>query len=255
MIDMQQERDIRGVKISRVGIKEYKCPITIYDKNNREQGTIADINLYVSLEAEKRGIHMSRLIEVINTLRGKVTLNSVEEMLLEVKERLESKSSCIELSFPYFIEKKAPVSGLFGVVDYYCEILGESLEDDKSDITLTVHVPITSVCPCSKAISDNGAHNQRGTVCISVKFKNEIFIEDIIKVAEESGSCDVYSLIKRTDEKYVTETSFENTKFVEDIVRDTALLLEKDPNITWFSVSVENYESIHNHNAYAALSR
>lgn len=255
MIDIQIEKDFRGIPLDNVGIKNFKYPIKIAGKNNDVQNTIALINLYVGLESNTRAIHMSRLVEIIHEWNSPISVESVIGFLRNTMKKLDANSSSVEISFPYFINKKSPVSKLKGLVDYSCEIAGSSSVDSIDDIILKVHVPICSVCPCSKAISDHGAHNQRGKVIINARFKDAVWIEDIIRIAETAGSSDVFSLLKRPDEKYVTENSFNNTKFVEDVARDAATQLLEDHNITWFSVSVENYESIHNHNAYASITK
>ncbi len=253
MIDIQKEKDLRGIPLNNVGIKNFKYPIKVADKHNGYQDTIASINLYAGLEPENRAVHMSRLVQIIHEWNLPISVESIVDLLSYTKEKLEANSSVAEIAFPYFINKKAPVSKLEGKVDYYCEIRGSSSNGSMDDIVLKVHVPVCSVCPCSKAISINGAHNQRGEVIINVRFRNAVWIEDIVRVAETAASSDIFSVLKRPDEKYVTETSFNNTKFVEDIARDAATQLIEDPNITWFSVSVENYESIHSHNAYASI--
>ena len=171
-----------------------------------------------------------------------------------MKKDLSAASAHIEVTFPYFVDKKAPVSNSPGLMDYTCSFVGSSDSQGKIDLVSEVIVPITSVCPCSKEISDGGAHNQRGKVRLCTRFKKFIWIEDMIELVEECASCDVYSVLKRIDEKCVTEKGFSNPKFVEDIVRDIAEKLKKDDNITWFSVSAENYESIHNHSAYAHIT-
>jgi GTP cyclohydrolase I len=255
MLDIQKEKDNRGISINKVGIKNLQYPIKVLDRKNGVQHTVALINLFVDLYSNCRGIHMSRFIEVIHAWKSEISFNSLSNLLSMIKTSLEATSSFIEISFPYFIEKTAPVSKSSALVNYLCEINGTSFSDKSVDIVSIINIPICSVCPCSKAISENGAHNQRGEVRISTRFRETIWIEDIIATVETAASSDVYSILKRSDEKFVTENSFNNPKFVEDIVRDIALHLIKDENITWFSVSVENYESIHNHNAYANITQ
>jgi len=190
---------------------------------------------------------------MLHLFRTEVSLKNISAVLDQMKKHLNADSAHIEVTFPYFIEKKAPVSGSPGLMDYICKFVGTSNFKDEIDLILEVVVPISSVCPCSKEISDQGAHNQRGKVALSTRFNKFIWLEDMIELVEKAASCDVYSILKRVDEKHVTEKGFANPKFVEDIVRDIALELKKDENITWFSVSAENFESIHNHSAYAHI--
>ena len=254
MIDVQNQRDYRKIPIDKVGIKNLRYPITVLDRKNEYQNTVATINMYVDLPHKNKGTHMSRFVEILNFLRPEVSLKKISVVLEKMKTHLNAASSHIEVTFPYFIEKKAPVSNCSGLMDYNCMFIGKSGPDGKIDLISEVIVPISSVCPCSKEISDMGAHNQRGEVRLCTRFKKFIWIEDMISLVEESASCDVYSVLKRVDEKHVTEKGFENPKFVEDIVRDIAKKIETDDNITWFSVSAENFESIHNHSAYAHLT-
>ena len=255
MIDIQNQRDDRNIPIDKVGIKNLKYPITVLDKGSGVQNTVAMINMYVDLPNKYKGTHMSRFVEILHLLRPEFSLKKIAAMLMQMKTHLNAASAHIEVTFPYFIEKKAPVSGVSGLMDYTCSFFGSNDASGKVDLISEVVVPISSVCPCSKEISDQGAHNQRGEVKLRTRFKKFIWLEDMIKLVEVSASCDVYSILKRVDEKCVTEKGFENPKFVEDIVRDIALILDKDDNITWFSVSAENFESIHNHSAYAFITR
>ena len=254
MKDIQNQRDHRNLPIDKVGIKNIRYPITVLDKRNARQHTVASINMYVDLPHEYKGTHMSRFVEMLHLFRPEVSLKKISELLDQMKQHLHAASAHIEVSFPYFIEKQAPVSRCPGLMDYTCRFLGSSNHADVVDLVSEVLVPITSVCPCSKEISDGGAHNQRGEVKLQTRFKKFIWLEDMIAIVEQSASCDVYSVLKRVDEKHVTEKGFTNPKFVEDIVRDVSARLQKDPNITWFSVSAENFESIHNHSAYAHIT-
>jgi GTP cyclohydrolase I len=209
--------------------------------------------MYVNLPRQYKGTHMSRFVEVLNQHNKLISLQNFSEILQEVKTRLNAESAHMEISFPYFINKMAPVTGSEGLMEYNCcfrGTMGKAL-----DIVTIINVPISTLCPCSKEISDFGAHNQRGIVTLKVRFKKFIWIEDLIKLVEETASSEVYSVLKREDEKYVTEKAYQNPKFVEDIVRDIALKLNDDPNITWFEVESENFESIHNHNAYAYIEK
>ncbi len=210
--------------------------------------------MYVDLPHDHKGTHMSRFVEMLTSFRKKISLLALSNILEDMKKQLNAASSHITISFPYFIEKIAPVSHTAGLMNYKCKIKGTSDPAGNIDLVSEVFVPICSLCPCSKEISDAGAHNQRGEVHLSIRFKKFIWIEDMIELVEKSASCDVFSILKREDEKYVTEKAYSNPKFVEDLVRDIAKLLKEDGNITWFNVSAENFESIHNHSAYAFIS-
>jgi GTP cyclohydrolase I len=254
MKDVQNERDYRNIPIDKVGIKNLRYPITVADRRNTYQHTVAQINMYVDLPHKNKGTHMSRFVEILHEFRPEVSLKKISVVLDQMKKDLHAASAHIEVSFPYFIEKTAPQSSALGLMDYSCKFIGTSKADGMLDLICEVVVPVTSVCPCSKEISKEGAHNQRGEVTLKTRFKKFIWLEDMIELVESSASCDVYSVLKRVDEKYVTEHAFRNPKFVEDIVRDIAVKLQEDENITWFSVSAENFESIHNHSAYAQIT-
>jgi GTP cyclohydrolase I len=253
MIDVQNQRDTRNIPIDKVGIKNLRYPVTVRDRREGRQATVATISMYVDLPHEYKGTHMSRFVEMLHLLRTEVSLKGFSLLLDQMKKHLNAASAHIEIAFPYFIEKKAPVSGAPGLMDYDCRIVGFSNSQDQVDILSEVNVPITSVCPCSKEISSAGAHNQRGQVKLQTRFRKFLWMEDMIELVEACASYDVYSVLKRVDEKQVTEQSYANPKFVEDIVRDVAARLQEDNNITWFSVSAENFESIHNHSAYAQI--
>jgi GTP cyclohydrolase I len=255
MIDVQSQKDTRQIPIDKVGVKNIRYPITVRDKENGFQQTVASINMYVDLPHDHKGTHMSRFIEVLSEYRRQVTLENLNTILDELKNRLDAESAHLEVTFPYFITKKAPVTQTEGLMEYICTFKASSKSTKGRDLVIELRVPITTVCPCSKEISEYGAHNQRGEVRVTFRFKKFIWIEDIIRLVEESGSAEVFSVLKRDDEKYVTEKSFENPMFVEDVVREVARKLEADPNITWFSVDSENFESIHNHSAYAYIER
>jgi GTP cyclohydrolase I len=254
MKDIQSEPDFRKIPIDKVGIKNLRYPITVRDRRDGFQHTIAAINMFVDLPHNNKGTHMSRFVELLHLLHPDVSLEKFSVILENMKKQLNAASAHLEMTFPYFIEKTAPVSKSPGLMDYTCSIRGSSDPDGRVDLVSEVVVPVTSVCPCSMEISDNGAHNQRGEVKLCTRFKKFIWMEDMIALVESSASCDVYSVLKRSDEKSVTETAFANPKFVEDIVRDVAQKLNADDNITWFSVSAENFESIHNHSAYASIT-
>jgi len=253
MEDIQNHKDDRNIDIDQVGVKGIRYPITVLDKNMGEQQTVAEINMYVNLPRYYKGTHMSRFVEILNEHSRRISLQNFSEILDEMKMRLNAESAHMEITFPYFINKAAPISGSEGLMEYKCTFKGSL--NKGSDVVTMIHVPISTLCPCSKEISDFGAHNQRGEVRLQVRFKKFIWIEDLIRLVEQSASSDVYSVLKREDEKYVTEKAYDNPKFVEDIVRDIAQKLNDDPNITWFAVESENFESIHNHSAYAYIER
>jgi GTP cyclohydrolase I len=254
MKDIQSQPDFRKIPIDKVGIKNLRYPITVRDRRDGFQHTIAAINMFVDLPHDNKGTHMSRFVELLHLLRPDVSLEKFSVILENMKKHLNAASAHIEMTFPYFIEKSAPVSTSPGLMDYTCSIRGSSDPNGRVDLVSEVVVPISSVCPCSMEISDNGAHNQRGEVKLCTRFKKFIWMEDMIELVEGAASCDVFSVLKRVDEKSVTERAFANPKFVEDIVRDVAKKLNADDNITWFSVSAENFESIHNHSAYASIT-
>ena len=254
MIDVQNMPDYRHIEVDKAGVKNLRYPIIVLDKTKGTQSTIASINMYVGLPHQFKGTHMSRFIEIIDEFHNKlISLKVIKKILQTMKERLNAVSAHLEIEFPYFIEKEAPVSKAKGLMAYMCRFIGSLKE--KIDLVVGVKVPICTLCPCSKEISEFGAHNQRGVVDLKIRFKKFMWLEDIIKIVEEAGSSEVFSILKRADEKYVTEHAYLNPKFVEDVVRDIAKRLLDDPNVTWFSVEAENFESIHNHNAYAYIKR
>jgi GTP cyclohydrolase I len=255
MIDVQSQTDHRNINIDKVGVKNIRYPITVMDRHNGHQHTVACINMYVNLPRKFKGTHMSRFIEILNEFHGQLDIREFSKVLQAMQKRLRAESAHLEVSFPYFIEKRSPVTGTAGHMEYGCRVIGSLNPHKGDDLILEVNVPITTVCPCSKEISSYGAHNQRGMVRLSVRFKRFIWIEDLVRLVEEAASCEVYSVLKRPDEKYVTERAYENPKFVEDVVRDVAAHLKADPNVRWFIVDVENFESIHNHSAYAYIER
>ena len=254
MKDVQNQQDFRNIPVDKVGIKNLKYPITVLDRKNGIQHTVASINMYVDLPDKFKGTHMSRFVELIHQFSPDLSWKKLSVILEEMKKHLNAESSHMEITFPYFIEKKAPVSNSPGLMDYICRVVGTSGPDGKIDLVSEVIVPVSSVCPSSKEISDIGAHGQRGEVRLRIRFKKFIWIEDMIELVEKSASSEVYSVLKRSDEKFVTERGFNNPKFVEDLVRDIAKKLKDDDNIIWFSVSAENFESIHNHSAYAFIA-
>ncbi|MFN4245292.1 MAG: GTP cyclohydrolase FolE2 [Brevinematia bacterium] len=253
MKDVQSEMDNRGKDIDKVGVKGLKYPIVLLDKNNKVQHTIAEIDMYVFLPNDYRGTHMSRFIEVINNYRKEISIEKLEPILMDLKSRLKSSKAEISLRFPYFIEKTSPVSSNKGL-NYY-DIRFDAVCEDKYDFTLTVSALGMSLCPCSKEISEYNAHNQRVLVSVSLKMVGIVWIEEVVNVIESNVSSPVFVLLKREDEKFVTERSYENPKFVEDIVRDIALDLDKNSKVTWYSVEAESFESIHPFNAYAYIEK
>ncbi|MDI6725784.1 MAG: GTP cyclohydrolase FolE2 [Smithellaceae bacterium] len=254
MIDIQNQKDDRNIPIWKVGVKGIKYPITVLDRAHGAQSVNAAINMYVNLPHHFKGTHMSRFVEILNDYRGQVNIKTFPLILEKLKEKLDAESAHIDLSFPYFIEKKAPVSGARSLMEYQCQFHGRN-NNGETELTIGVVVPVTTVCPCSKEISAHGAHNQRSIVTVMFKFRRFFWIEDIISLIEESASGEVYSLLKRVDEKYVTESGYDNPMFVEDVVRNVATRLNMDDNFTWYSVDAENFESIHNHSAYAYLEK
>lgn len=254
MVDVQNRIDTRNIKIDKVGVKDIRYPITVMDKAKEAQRTVASVNMYVDLPHHHKGTHMSRFIEVLSTHRDSISTQSIPTILSDMKSRLDAASAHLELSFPYFIEKKAPVSGALSLMEYTCTLFGQQ-ENGKPDLTVGVSVPITTLCPCSKEISSCGAHNQRGVVKVVVRYNKFFWMEDLIRLVETSCSSEVFSLLKRSDEKFVTEAAYENPMFVEDVVREVAVKLLADDTFTWFSIAAENFESIHNHSAYAYIEQ
>ncbi len=250
---MQKSRDTRKVPISKVGVKDISYPIVVMDKNRSVQHTVARVNMYVDLPHHFKGTHMSRFIEILNSYREKIALDKMEIILQKMKEKLGASSAHLEIEFPYFIEKRAPISGAKSLMEYTCEFRASLAE--AFDFILGVKVPVTSLCPCSKELSSFGAHNQRSIMTVQVRYREFLWIEDLIEVIESCGSSQVYSLLKREDEKFVTERAYENPRFVEDMVREATLKLAAMDSITWFSVEAENFDSIHKHSAYAAVVR
>jgi len=251
--DVQSRPDHRNIDIDKVGVKNISYPIIVLDKFNGTQNTVARINIYVNLPYRHKGTHMSRFIEILSEFRRNISIKNIPQILEETRHRLHAQSAHIEMIFPYFIQKQAPVSRARALMEYICTIKGSLNGEGLIDLVVCVKVPITTLCPCSKEISSVGAHNQRGEVRVQVRFKKFFWIEDLIRLVEASASCEVYSLLKRQDEKFVTERAYSNPMFVEDVVREIALKLDKDDNFTWYSIDSENYESIHNHSAYAYI--
>jgi GTP cyclohydrolase I len=253
--DKQSEPDHRQLRIDKVGVRGLRFPVQVCDKNTHAlQNTVATVGLFVDLPEEFKGTHMSRFVEVLNAHGGVIHVASIPEMLEALQKKLHAQNAHLEMEFPYFIVKKAPVSGKEGVVDYTVRFEA-AMSGREFDFLLTVKCNVTTLCPCSKAISKYGAHNQRGEVTVQVRSEKILWIEDLIAQIEASGSSEMYSLLKREDEKAVTERAYENPVFVEDLVRNVALRLNAQSEITWYRVEAENYESIHNHNAYACIGK
>ena len=251
--DVQGRADTRRLPIDRVGIKEITHPVRVKDRSAGEQHTIATFNMYVNLPHDFKGTHMSRFVEILHAER-EISVESFRAMLERMTKRLEADAGHIEMSFPFFVMKKAPVSGVESLMDYRASLIGEHFKG-RTELWLRVVVPVTSLCPCSKKISERGAHNQRSHVTIKAKLRSHIWIEELIDLVESEASSELYGILKRVDEKYVTERAYDNPKFVEDMVRDVAGRLNAEDRIAAYVVEAENFESIHNHSAYALIER
>lgn len=261
LCDAQSSPDTRGLSVDQVGVCDLRYPIVVWDRAKRRQQTVATLSLSVVLPHRFKGTHMSRFLQVLNRHRGEVTMRTMPALLGDLKRDLTAESARVEARFPYMIEKAAPVSGETGLLDYDCAFTG-IVEGDAHDFLLQVKVPVTSVCPCSKSVSDYGAHNQRGTVSLEIRTRRDakgkarlVWIEELVEIAEASASSPVYPVLKRRDERHVTMRAFDNPVFVEDIARNVAVALLADPRIAWFRVRAVNEESIHNHAAYAVIER
>jgi len=252
--DVQNSPDLRHLPIDKVGIKDIRHPVLVKDRSQGVQHTIASFNMYVELPHNFKGTHMSRFVEILNSHDMEISVESFKDMLAEMSRRLEANTGHIEMSFPYFINKAAPISGVKSLMDYQVSFVGE-ISGGKDVMTIKVVVPVTSLCPCSKEISDYGAHNQRSHVTLTVQTNTFVWVEDLIDLVENQASCQLYGLLKRPDEKYVTEKAYQNPKFVEDMVRDVASKLNDDDRIDAYVVESENFESIHNHSAYAMIKK
>ena len=252
--DIQGEADTRRIPIDKVGIKGIRHPVRVSDRAGGEQHTIATFNMYVGLPDDFKGTHMSRFVEILHAHEREITVKSFKEMLEEMVQRLEAATGHIEMRFPYFVTKKAPVSGVESLLDYDITLRAE-IADSKIQLYIKAIVPVTSLCPCSKEISDYGAHNQRSHVTVTVRTRGFIWIEELIELVEQHASSELYGLLKRPDEKYVTEHAYDNPRFVEDMVRDIAIRLNEDGRVGAYLVESENFESIHNHSAYAVVQK
>jgi GTP cyclohydrolase IB len=252
--DKQSERDHRNLRIDKVGVRGLRFPIQIRDKAHTVQNTIATIGMYVDLPKEFKGTHMSRFIEVLNAHGHVVHVENIPDILHAMQAKLHADTAHLEMEFPFFLTKRAPVSGMESVMNYDAKFDATACGRE-IDFVLEVKAGVTTLCPCSKAISRYGAHNQRGTVTVKVRSRQTVWIEDLITLIEASASSELYALLKREDEKAVTERAYENPVFVEDLVRNVALRLNAHSDVTWYKVEAENYESIHTHNAYACIEK
>jgi GTP cyclohydrolase IB len=252
--DVQSAPDARKLAIDKVGIKSIRHPVRIQERSGGVQHTVAFFNMYVGLPHHFKGTHMSRFVEILEAHEREITVETFQVMLREMVEKLEAEEGHIEMAFPYFIEKSAPVSGVKSLMDYEVTFTGE-IRAGRQSFTMKVVVPVTSLCPCSKQISERGAHNQRSHVTVSARTNDFVWIEEIVDIVEKQGSSELYGLLKRPDEKFVTERAYDNPKFVEDLVRDVASVLNLDERIEAYVVESENFESIHNHSAYALIER
>jgi GTP cyclohydrolase I len=252
--DVQSRKDTRNIPINKVGIKDIRHPVRVRDRSVGEQHTVATFNMYVNLPHNFKGTHMSRFVEILHQHEREISVKSFKDMLLEMSDRLEAQSGHIEMRFPYFVSKKAPVSGVESLMDYEVTFIGE-IHNGAPELMIKVVVPVTSLCPCSKKISEYGAHNQRSHVTVTARIAEFVWIEELIDVVEKEASCELYGLLKRPDEKFVTERAYDNPKFVEDMVRDVAARLNEEERISYYIVESENFESIHNHSAYALIEK
>jgi GTP cyclohydrolase I len=252
--DIQKTQDTRNIAIDKVGVRRVKFPIEVLDRSEERQRTSGDFTLTVDLPKEFKGTHMSRFIEVLNAHGSVVHVENIEDILHAMQAKLHAATAHLEMEFPFFLTKKAPVTGKEGVMDYTARF-SATASGKEIDFVLTVVVGVTTLCPCSKAISKYSAHNQRGNVTVAIRSDKVVWIEDLIALVEASASSELYSLLKRQDEKAVTERAYENPVFVEDLVRNVALKLNAHRDVTWYRVEAENFESIHNHNAYACLEK
>ncbi|QID18683.1 GTP cyclohydrolase I FolE2 [Nitrogeniibacter mangrovi] len=251
--DIQSSVDNRKIAIDKVGIKAIRHPVRVKERAGGVQHTIALFNMYVGLPHDFKGTHMSRFVDILNAGEREISVESFEPMLRDMVTKLEAETGHLEMTFPYFMNKAAPVSGVESLMDYDVTFIGEIRPQGAYEFRMKVVVPVTSLCPCSKQISAYGAHNQRSHVTVTTTLNDHVWIEEIIALVESQASCELYGLLKRPDEKYVTERAYDNPKFVEDMVRDVADALNKEPRISAYVVESENFESIHNHSAYALI--
>lgn len=252
LVDIQATEDDRGIPLRQVGVVGLRYPITVWDRSEQRQQTVGTFKLTVDLPHDYKGTHMSRFIAALELHRGEMSLETLPDLVDDLRNRLDAERAHVRVEFPYFIRKAAPVSGVESSLEVRCWFVGDAEEKD-AEFTLGVDVPVMTLCPCSRAISDRGAHCQRSHVRMSIRFRELVWIEELVTVAEQSASAPLFPYLKREDEKWVTEHSYDNPVFVEDLVRNVAVRLRDDPRVTWFYVEGENEESIHAHNAYAAV--
>ena len=252
--DVQGRADSRRIPINKVGIKDIYHPVRIRDRATGEQHTIASFNMYVALPHDFKGTHMSRFVEVLSRHEREISVDSFRQMLVDMTRRLDATTGHVEMSFPFFVMKSAPVSGVASLMNYEATLIGE-IRDGIEETWIRVVVPVTSLCPCSKRISERGAHNQRSHITIKARVCGHLWIEELIDIAEQEASSELYAILKRPDEKHVTERAYDNPKFVEDIVRDVAVRLNAEERVLAYVVEAENFESIHNHSAYALIEQ
>ena len=252
MPDVQASADSRNIAINKVGIKSIRHPVRVADRDGGVQHSVGVFDMYVHLPQHFKGTHMSRFVEILNAQERELSVASFEQIVRDMAARLEASSGYLEMRFPYFVNKTAPVSGVSSLLDYDVTFIGEVV-DGEYRFTMKVLIPVTSLCPCSKKISERGAHNQRSHITLSATLRGDLGLRELVRMAEEEASCEVFGLLKRPDEKWVTERAYDNPKFVEDLVRDIALRLRADARIAAWSVQSENFESIHNHSAYALI--
>lgn len=252
--DVQGRPDPRQLPINNVGIRDIRHPLRVSTRDGAQQTTIGEFAMYVALPHNVKGTHMSRFVEMLNTQDAPLSVASFRDMLAEMTRRLEAHSGTLDVHFPYFVEKTAPVSGVKSLMDYQATFSGEQ-SGKQATLFMQVIVPVTSLCPCSREISAYGAHNQRSHVTLKVRADQPLWPEDLIDIVESQASSELYGILKRPDEKFVTEGAYDNPKFVEDVVRDIATRMNEDARIGYYEVAAENFESIHNHSAYAQIIR
>jgi GTP cyclohydrolase IB len=250
--DIQAQQDLRRVPIDRVGVTNVRYPVRIVDRHGNAQPTVATVNLFVELPHEEKGTHMSRFLETLNE-HTELSADSIAELLVQLRERLDAPSAHAEIEFPYFVRKEAPVTGAAGMMEFTGGFRASAGWD--ADIVTTLRAPVATLCPCSREISEFGAHNQRGTVDLQIRTTSGIGFDELIEIVESCASCALYPVLKRPDEKWVTERAYANPRFVEDLIREVAVAMRDDPRVIWYRIEVENHESIHAHNAFAALER
>jgi GTP cyclohydrolase I len=251
--DVQGRTDTRNIPIDKVGVRQITYPISLPTRDGGEQHTVATISMFVSLPHHQKGTHMSRFLEVLHDHTQEISPRQIRHICRDIREKLAAEDAHLECSFTYFISKPAPVTGLPGKMGF--PVRFEASSDGKDDFIMSVRVPAASLCPCSKEISAYGAHNQRCEIEARIRFKGMLWIEELVEMCESAASSPVFPVLKRPDEKFVTELAYDNPKFVEDIVRDLAVRLDQDERIFWYAITSENFESIHSHNAYAYVEK